>query len=282
MRAAPFTIGLLALALASCSPSDSEPTASAEQNDPASLEIRRASFRDGPGSVNSYWLEGPDEILVFDTQGEIKLAERVVRRIRRTGKAVTAIIVSHFGGISAFVEAFPDAELLMAEAVADQISRDPSGYGKRLRETQGEAYRAPPEPTRLIENREQLSVSGVPVIVNIVDGAKAASMVMLSAPSEQALLAADLVANRMHPDFTDADIDRWPRALERATRDFSGYTLYPGHGVPDPVNLLAANQSAYISFMRNQVERNILDDDVATEAETNETITAILSNYPGW
>jgi glyoxylase-like metal-dependent hydrolase (beta-lactamase superfamily II) len=288
MRAAPFTIGLMAmtLAFAGCDGSGTGADQHPEATAVADLEIHRP-HRPGPGSVNSYWIEGPDEILVFDTQEQTDLAARVVAAIEATGKPVTAIIVSHydpghFGGVRVFTEAFPDAELLMTEGVGDQISRDLSGYVERLREAGGDDYRAPPEPGRLLENREELLVSGVPVIVHILTDTEAETMTMLSIPSEQALLAADLVANRMHPDFTDANIDSWPRALDRITRDFSGFTLFPGHGEPGPVNLLAANQIAYISFVRSQVERDILSDGVASEAEINAAISAIQSNYSGW
>lgn len=288
MRAAPFTIGLMAIALAfaGCSGSGTDVSDGPEVDAVADLEIHRP-HRPGPGTVNSYWIEGPDEILVFDTQQEIDLADRVVTAIEATGKPVTTIVISHydpghFGGIQAFTNAFPDAEILMTEGVAEQIGRDLSGYIERLREAQGDDYRAPPEPTRLITNREELMVSGVPVIVHVLEDTEAETVTMLSIPSEQALLASDLVANRMHPDFADANIDSWPRALDRITRDFSGFTLYPGHGDPGPANLLAANQTAYISFVRGQVERNILSDDVASEAEINAAITAIQSNYPGW
>lgn len=287
MRAAPFIIGLVvtALALAGCSASDAD-RADEEAEALTSLEIHRP-YRPGPGSVNSYWIEGPDEVLVFDTQRETALADRVVAAIAETGKPVTAIVISHydpghFGGLQAFTDAFPDAELLMAADVAEQIDRDLSGYVERLREAQGDDYRAPPEPTRLIENREELTVSGVPVIVHIVTDTEADTITMLSIPSERAVLAADLVANRMHPDFADADIDSWPRALDRLTRDFSGYTLYPGHGEPGAVSLLAANQKAYISFVRGQVEREMLADDTATEEEIAAAIAAIRANYPDW
>ncbi|MGP1282571.1 MAG: MBL fold metallo-hydrolase [Parasphingopyxis sp.] len=288
MRAAPFTIGLLAmtLALAGCAGSETETTGGPEADAVADLEIHRP-FRRGPGSVNSYWIEGPDEILVFDTQRSVALAERIVAAIEATGKPVAAIVISHydpdhFGGLQAFIEAFPDAELLMAETVAEQIGRDLSGYVERLRETQGDAYRAPPEPARLIEHREELTVSDVPIVVHLLTDTEAETITMLAIPSERAILASDIVANRMHPDFADADIDSWPRALDRLTRDFSGFTLYPGHGEPGPVNLLAANQVAYLSFVRSQVEREILDDDVATEEEINAAIAAIRANYPGW
>jgi glyoxylase-like metal-dependent hydrolase (beta-lactamase superfamily II) len=288
MRAAPFTIGLLALtlAVAGCSGRETETDQGPEADAVADLEIHRP-FRRGPGSVNSYWIEGPDEILVFDTQRSVALAERVVAAIEATGKPVTTIVISHydpdhFGGLQAFIEAFPDAELLMAESVAEQIGRDLSGYVERLRETQGDAYRAPPEPARLIEHREELTVSDVPIVVHLLTDTEAETITMLAIPSERAVLASDIVANRMHPDFADADIDSWPRALDRLTRDFSGFTLYPGHGEPGPVNLLAANQVAYLSFVRSQVEREILDDDVATEEEINAAIAAIRANYPGW
>jgi glyoxylase-like metal-dependent hydrolase (beta-lactamase superfamily II) len=287
MRAALLKIGLAAAALmlASCSGGETAETPEAEA-ETAGIEIHRP-FRPGAGSVNSYWLEGEDEVLVFDTQSTLANAEYVVERIRETGKPVTAIVISqydpgHFGGLQIFTDAFSDAELLMSEPLADAIGRDLSGYVERLRETLGEDYRMPAEPTRMIENREELTVSGVPVIVHIVTDSEAPSITMLEIPSRRAILASDLVSNQMHPDFTDADIDSWPRVLDRLARDFSGYTLYPGHGAPGPVNLLAANQIAYISFVRRQMESEVLADDIATEAEISAAIAAIRSNYAGW
>ncbi len=277
---------LLALAAtAACSSSEDESTG-AEEPAVADIEIHRPFIR-GNGSVNSYWLEGPDEIVVFDTQGNIDLARRVVTAILATEKPVTAIFISHydpghFGGLQVFTEAFPEAELLMSEEVAEAMERDLMGYAERLREIIGEQYRRPPAPTRIVANREEIDLSGVTLIVHVVDDSEADQIVMLEIPSERAILASDLVANRMHPDLTDADIDSWPRALDRLTRDFSGYTLYPGHGRPGPVNLLAANQIAYLTFVRGLVERDILSDDVASEAEINAAIAQIQSNYAGW
>lgn len=288
MRAAPITIGLFALSLLFAGCGGGTGSASDEPGaDAADALVIHRPFRRGPGSVNSYWLEGSDEILVFDTQRNIALAERVVEAIQETGKPVTAIVISHydpghFGGLQAFIDAFPDAELLMTEPVADQIARDLSGYVERLRETQGDEYQAPPEPTRLIENREELSVSDVTVVVHTLEDTEAEHMTLLAIPSQQAVLAVDLVANRMHPDFADADIDRWPLALDRLTRDFGGYTLYPGHGEPGPVSLLAANQKGYLTFVRSRVEREILADGIATEEEITTAISAIRTNYPDW
>ena len=286
MRAAPLTIGLIAISLAFAGCDGGADDASEGADAVAELEIHRP-FRGGPGSVNSYWLEGADEILVFDTQRSIALGERVVAAIQETGKPVTAIVISHydpghFGGLQAFTEAFPDAELLMTAEVAEQIERDLSGYVERLRESQGDDYQAPPGPSRLIENREELTVSDVPVLVHTLDNTEAESMTLLSIPSQQAVLAVDLVANRMHPDFADADLDRWPLALDRLTRDFSGYTLYPGHGEPGPVSLLAANQKGYLTFVRGLVEREMLADGIASEGEISAAIAAIRSNYPDW
>lgn len=275
----------VALSLAACTGSDTPAAGDQAENTPQ-LVVHRP-FRAGEGSVNSFWLEGPDEILVMDTQGNLDLASRVVARIRETGKPVTAIVISHyhpdhFGGLQVFLEAFPDAQLLMPEEIAEKIDRDLSGYVERLRETVGDDYQAPPEPDGFIENRQEMEVSGVPIIFHIVDRSESSPIAMIDIPSQRVLIASDLVSNRMHPDLTDADIDSWPRALDRIAREFPDYQLYPGHGEPGSASLLVANQIAYLNFVRGIIENDILDDDRASEEEIADAIVQIRRNYPDW
>ncbi len=306
MRAALATTALLALA--ACGDAGEQRAATnPEVATPAELTVHRA-FVAGPGSVNSYWLEGQDEILVFDTQLRPDLARRIVTAIQATGKPVTAIVISHyhpdhFGGLRVFSEAFPDAAIAMPEAVAGQISADPRNYVTRLRkenrssseddgeddgeenDEDGNGNDEPiplPEPTRIIESGDEFTVSGVTVTVDIIPKSEAESIAMLAIPGQNVLLASDLIANGMHPYLADADIDSWPRALDRITRQYGGYTLYPGHGEPGPTNLLAANQSAYIGFMRDLVGTRILEDNIATKDEIAKGVATIRTNYPDW
>ena len=285
MRALAALLLACCLAVAGCGDSQ---TPASEQGAEAlpQLEIHRP-FQPGPGSVNSYWLEGPDEVLVFDTQGRLDLARRIVTAIERTGKPVTAIIISHyhpdhFGGLQEFLEAFPDAELLMPEAVAEQIGRDLSGHVERLREIHGDEYEMPPDPHGVLSDGDELEVSGVPVMVRMVEGAESTPIAMLEIPSQRAVIVSDVVTNSMHPELAAANLDSWPRVLDRLSRQFSDYTVYPGHGDPGPAGLLFANQQAYLAFMRQIVDHDILEDGTASDAEVNEALATIRSRYAGW
>jgi glyoxylase-like metal-dependent hydrolase (beta-lactamase superfamily II) len=289
MRAAISTLMMIAgcLALAGCGGSPSQQSTDETGSDTGAEIVIHRLASGSNASANSYWLEGEDAVLVFDAQPNLAAASEVVAAIEATGKPVTAIIISHydpghFGGLQVFQDAFPDAELLMQEEVAEQIERDLSGYVEMLREANGDDYRVPASPDRIIENRDELALSQVPIVVHTVARTEASAITMLAIPSQNALFASDLVANQMHPDFADANLDSWPRALNRLTRDFNGYTLYPGHGEPGPASLLAANQIAYLSFVRLLVERDIMSDNVASEEEINQAISDIRSNYSGW
>ncbi|NNC71838.1 MAG: MBL fold metallo-hydrolase [Sphingomonadaceae bacterium] len=291
MRAAAllrYALPAALLALAGCGQSDSRDPGevrAAEQGLPT-LTIHRET-RTGPGSVNAYWIEGSDGIVIFDTQRDPDLAARFASEIEQAGKPVIAIIVSHyhadhFAGLPYLAEAFPDARILMPEAVAEQLSEDPSGYVEQVAALYGEDFGGMPEADGLLTGGEELNLSGVPMTVSIVDEAEASPILMLAVPSQNALLASDLVVSGMHPNMADADLDSWPRALERLSRDFPNVTLYPGHGEQGPANLLVANQTAYLNFMRTLVINDLIDDDVATESQIAAALTQIRGNYPDW
>ena len=67
----------------------------------------------GMGSVNTHWIESPTGIVVIDGQRLTSQAQVVIDEIKKAGKPVVALILTHIhpdhvGGTAAFAQAFPE------------------------------------------------------------------------------------------------------------------------------------------------------------------------------
>lgn len=121
-----------ALALAAVVP----PAARAQPAPPAARLATGTYTYPGPGTVNTHWIETRGGGLVMiDVQRDLAHAREALAAVRRTGKPVRAVLVTHghpdhYVGLGVFKEAFPDAVIWASRATAETIRTDPYGFNK--------------------------------------------------------------------------------------------------------------------------------------------------------
>src|SRR5258708_40243796 len=82
---------------------------------PARLSVERWASPN-PGSVNAYWVEGPDGIVVIDAGRNITGGQKIADEVSRKGRRVSAILLTHphpdhVGGLGVLHEKFPDTPI---------------------------------------------------------------------------------------------------------------------------------------------------------------------------
>ena len=83
-----------------------------------------------PGSVNAYWIEGPDGIVVIDAGRNVAGGQKIADEVSRKGRRVAAILLTHphpdhVGGLGVLHEKFSDTSIYASEATDRWTYDDP-------------------------------------------------------------------------------------------------------------------------------------------------------------
>jgi glyoxylase-like metal-dependent hydrolase (beta-lactamase superfamily II) len=277
--------GLIAtLLLAACGSSPPATTAPAAPGPTApSVHIDRVA---APGEgifANAYLIETADGVIVVDTLLRVSDARALAARVKATGKPLRGILLTHghpdhYNGAIALAG---DGVPVIATAAVDQnIRAHDAAKEAQWRPMFGDEWPAHRQfPTRLVADGEVVELAGLRLQVHDVGPAEShADSYWTLEGSPRVAFIGDLAFSGTHAYLSDGHSAAWLAVLDRLERELAGATLYPGHGEPGGVELLAA-QRRYLEAYRAAVRRISPDGaplDDAGRAALVEAMHAVL------
>ncbi|MEM7671593.1 MAG: hypothetical protein AAF317_21140, partial [Pseudomonadota bacterium] len=98
------------------------------------------------------------------------------------------------------------------------------------------------------------------------------------------LFTADLVNNKTVPVLYQGGIDSWIDQLRGLRARFpDAETIAPGHGAPGPFDELVADEIAWLSLFRDQVQDALWQGDGNVTAEGAGAVRAAMTDaFPDW
>ena len=188
--------------------------------------------------VNTQMIEGPNAVVIFDSQLLLPYAGEVASYVQTLGKPVDRIILSHahtdhWGGLQVLTEHFPGIRVFALEGIADQIRAGGPARLDGLRKTYGDkAASKVTVPTETIGEGLQ-RIDGVTYDFRRFVDAESDLQLVALLPEQKVMLAFDLVFSPKQHVFTGGKhLDHWLTALE-SLKALQGYdTIIIGHDTP--------------------------------------------------
>ena len=255
------------------------------------LEVGRYASSD-PGSVNTYWFETSDGLVVIDAQRAPSDADGALAAIQDTGLPVTSILVTHahpdhVGGLGSLHDAHPQASIHASEATITSMEDDPLGLFDLARQDLAEYPERLTIPDQVIARDEQLEVGDVDLVTAELGPAESASTTVLYEPRSGSLFTGDLIDEEATPALLEGHTCGWLTQLEQLQERFAdARTIYPGHGVPGDPDDLIERQREYLLTVRRLVLPTIDADSPegarVSPDERAQVGGALEASFPGY
>jgi glyoxylase-like metal-dependent hydrolase (beta-lactamase superfamily II) len=274
-----------------CSDDDEEPSIGAADTRTDHLEVGRYAS-DNPGSVNTYWLETPDGLVVIDALRTPSDADQALAAMQDTRLPVASILVTHahpdhVGGLGALHDTHPDASIHASQATITSMEDDPLGLFELARQDLDEYPDQLTIPDRVIPSDERLELGDLDLVTAELGPAESASTTVLYEPRSGSLFTGDLINNEAAPALLEGHTCGWLTQLEELQQRFpDARTIYPGHGAPGDSDDLIDQQRNYLLDVRRLARPAIeTDSQAATNVSPDER--AVISDkledlYPGY
>jgi glyoxylase-like metal-dependent hydrolase (beta-lactamase superfamily II) len=188
--------------------------------------------------VNTHMIEGPNAVVIFDSQLLLPYANEVASYVQTLGKPVDRIILSHshtdhWGGLQVLTERFTNAPVFALEGIADQIrARGPARLDGLRKNYGNRAATKVTVPTETITEGPQ-RIDGITYDFRRFVDAESDLQLAVLLPEQKVLMAFDLVFSPNQHAFTGGNhFDHWLIALE-SLKALQGYDkIIIGHDTP--------------------------------------------------
>lgn len=229
--------------------------------------------------VSSVLITGPKEAILVDAQFQRNDAQSVVELIKKSGKKLTTIYISHgdpdyYFGLDVITAAYPDAKVVSTANTQAYIkaSMEPKKayWGPILKENAPQTLVVPE-----VLQGDTLIIDGEKVQVVGIDGHDP-KHTFVWIPSSKTMLGGVVVFNNMHVFLADTQTpesrQKWYKTLDSIEK-LQPKKVIAGHMLGDkPMTTDAVN------FTRKYIK----DFEVAAKSSTNssELIAKMKTNYP--
>lgn len=238
--------------------------------------------------VNSYLVEGESGVVVVDTNLLVSDIEALRARLRALKKPLLAILVTHahpdhFNGVLGLVK---DKEVPVYATAGVGRAIEEAADAKRAQWSPVYGAEWPAEtyyPNSLLADGVQVHLDELSFTVREVGPAEshADSYLVLTAHEGPGVaFTGDLAFHGTHPYTADGHSSAWLTALDALGGELAGTsTLYPGHGDPAGLGLLA-DQRRYLLYYRELVRRLSEGGPQLSEAAKSELSAALQAFLP--
>jgi glyoxylase-like metal-dependent hydrolase (beta-lactamase superfamily II) len=243
---------------------------------PRKLEVTAYNSSAPNASVNSYLLTGEREALLIDAQLVNSEATQLAALIRKSGKKLTTIFITHphpdhFMGLQVLQKEFPDARIVARQSVGEAMPALFKQYEAPLnRFFPGDVASGvvPPSP---IEG-DTLKLEGFELRILDFQGGESSATSAVYVPSLEAVFCADMAYNKVHPWLNEMRIDGVLQQVDALAAMPDVDTLYPGHGPP----MAKADLQPYKDYIAKFLET------VASAKDSEDVIARMKAAYPDY